>query len=162
MVGMSSHRRWPEPSALLRQIALVIGSSDSDLPAKHMPSSISRFTSQVGRSAASIRKVNRQLRATLRRHVPLRSPVSICALHDGSVRNSSASFLSLRNETSCAAIGRHAFNADVRVKPLQAFMDKVAYLHQQRGACSLTLVNLKAEATAATERRRWCPSCSTR
>ena len=45
----------------------------------------------------STRNVKRQLRVTLRLHVPLRSRVSVWTFHAGSERNSSGSYMSSRN-----------------------------------------------------------------
>jgi len=45
----------------------------------------------------SMQNVKWRLRVTLRLHVPLRPPVSVCTFHAGSKRNSSGSCMSSRN-----------------------------------------------------------------
>jgi hypothetical protein len=84
-----------------------------------------------------MRKVKRQLRVTLRLHVPLRSPDARLP------RGKRAQFLGLLHVVEKSQhlaelirrIGRNAFDAVFRIEPFQTLMSEVAY--PQLGECSL-------------------------
>ena len=84
-------------------------------------------------SSSSIRNVSRRLRVTCRLHVPLRSPVSMCAFHVGRARNSSGCCIASRNVSILRSLSTvsalYALRGVVLVEAAQALVSDAPDLH---------------------------------
>lgn len=91
-----------------------------------------------------MRKVSRRLRVMLRLHVPLRSPVKICAFHPSQCPQFFGAFHIVEKRQYFAefirGVRRNPFSTVFLVETLQAFVSEVAYFHELTVARSLTLV----------------------